>query len=303
MKKSVIILSLLFLFSACNFPNGSQDNTPELTPATPFPTAEKTAIPSPTPTEEILYIAFVNSEGILLDSFQISHDQYLRALGEGAELPSDELEIQMAVIDDLINRLLLSQAAREAGFTATDEIVAQRILDLEAEIGDSSTLDQWLLEQGYTRESFSVELSVEIEAAWQRQEIIKNVPTTAEQVRARQVHFYDPYLANRAYGQLLDGASFETIAANNDPQGYGYLGWFPRNYLLIPEIEEAAFKLHPGEYSDLIETESGYFLIEVLEKEEDRRLQYDALLTLQALALEEWLLDNYAGSNIEILGQ
>jgi peptidyl-prolyl cis-trans isomerase C len=303
MKKTVILLSLIFLLSACNFPAGSQDNTPVPTPETPIPTVEKTAIPSPTPTEEIFYVAFVNSEGILLDSFQISYNQYLEALKEGAELPSGELEIQMAVIDDLINRLLLSQAAREAGFTATDEIVAERISDLESEIGDSSTLDQWLLEQGYTRESFSIELSIEIEAAWQRKEIIKNVPTTAEQVRARQVHFYDPYLANRAYGQLLDGASFETIAANNDPQGFGYLGWFPRNYLLIPKIEEAAFALQTGEYSDLIVTESGYFLVEVLEREEDRRLQYDALLTLQALALKEWLLENYAGADIEILGQ
>jgi hypothetical protein len=44
-------------------------------------------------------------------------------------------------------------------------------------------------------------------------------------------------------------------------------------------------------------------LVEVFEREEDRRLQYDALLTLQALALKEWLLENYAGADIEILGQ
>jgi parvulin-like peptidyl-prolyl isomerase len=244
----------------------------------------------------------VNGEGILLESYTISHAQYIMALEDGADLPSDEVEIQIKVIDDLIYRQLLSQAARDNGFETTVEILDERIASLEEEMGGSEALDKWLTEYGYGRDSFRHELSIEIEAGWQREQIINDTPTSSEQVRARQVHFYDPYLANRAYGQLLDGASFETIAANNDPEGFGYLGWFPRNYLLIPEVEKAAFALQPGEYSDLIETEAGYFLVEVLEREDDRPLQFDALLKMQALALEEWLLIRYTNSEIEIIG-
>ena len=302
MKKLLIIVILIFLLSACNLPQGSQSNDPTKTPTLAIPTATQTPVPPPTPTE-IAYVATVNGEGILRDSYDILHFQYIQALENGADLPDDGLEIQMAVIDELVYRLLLSQAAREGGFETSAEILAQRITDLETDMGGSDTLDLWISEQGYTRETFGRELSIEIEAAWQREQIIINFPTSAEQVRARQVHFYDPYLANRAYGQLLDGASFETIARNNDPNGYGYLGWFPRNYLLIPEVEEAAFALQPGEHSDLIEIEAGYFLVEVIEREDDRPLQYDALLALRGLALEEWLMEKYTNSNIEILGQ
>jgi peptidyl-prolyl cis-trans isomerase C len=302
MKKYLILLALIFMLAACNFPANSQDNYAAQTSTAKVPTSTQTPVPPPTPTE-IPNIALVNGEGILLDSYTISYDQYMQALENGADLPTDEVKIQMAVIDDLIYRLLLSQAARETGYEVTGEILAQRISDLEAEMGGSEMLDQWLDDQGYSRETFSRELSIEIEAAWQREQIINGVPTSAEQVRARQVHFYDPYQANRAYGQLLEGASFETIAANNDPQGYGYLGWFPHNYLLIPEIEAAAFTLQPGEYSDLIETDAGYFLVEVIERQDDRPLQYDALLTLQGVALEEWLLEKYNTSEIEILEQ
>jgi len=302
MKKYLILLAFIFLLTACNFPANSQENDAAQTSTSEATASTQTPAPPPTPTE-IPNIALVNGEEILLDSYTISYDQYMQALENGADLPTDEVEIQVAVIDDLIYRLLLSQTAREAGFEVTSEILAQRISDLESEMGGSEMLDQWLDEQGYSRESFSRELSIEIEAAWQREQIINNVPTSAEQVRARQVHFYDPYQANRAYGQLLEGASFETIATNNDPQGYGYLGWFPRNYLLIPEIEAAAFALQPGDYSDLIETDAGYFLVEVIERQDDRPLQYDALLTLQGIAVEEWLLEKYNTSEIEILEQ
>lgn len=310
MKKYLILLIFTsFFISACNLPTASIVSDPTSTPTSTavLPTEDiQTQVPPteplPTPTEEINYIAFVNSEGILLDSYEISYFQYLKALEDGADLPSADTEIQNAVIDDLIKRLLLSQAAREAGFETTDEILAERISDLKEDIGDVDAFEQWLIEMSYTLESFGVELSIEIEAAWQREQIITNVPLNAEQIRARQVHFYDQYLANRAYGQLLAGASFETIASNNDPQGYGYLGWFPRNYLLIPEIEEAAFSLQPGEYSELIHTDAGYFLVEVIELEENRTLHYDARLALQKIALNQWLQDKYSRSDIEIIG-
>ncbi len=301
MRKYLILLALIFTLSACNFPINSQENDAAQNSTSEASTSTQTPVPSPTPTE-IPYAALVNGEGILLDSYTISYGQYMQALENGADLPTDEAEIHLAIIDDLIYRLLLSQAAREAGYEETSDILTQRISDLEAEMGGSEMLDGWLVDQGYTRDTFSRELSIEIEAAWQREQLINNVPTSSEQVRARQVHFYDPYLANRAYGQLLEGVNFETIAVNNDPQGYGYLGWFPRNYLLIPEIEAAAFALQPGEYSDLIETDAGFFLVEVIERQDDRPLQYDALLTLQGIALEEWLLEKYNSSEIEILG-
>ena len=45
-----------------------------------------------------------------------------------------------------------------------------------------------------------------------------------------------------------------SLAAEYDPVAEGELGWFPRGYLFDKELEDAAFGLQAGEYSQVIET-------------------------------------------------
>lgn len=274
-------------------------------PATPVPSSNSvqstqrpaTENASDTPVE---VAANVNGELISLETYQASLARYQEAIDEvGTILATDSPSRR--VLDDLINRQLLSQAARQADFTADENMVNQRLLELTEKAGGQDALSGWMTSNHYAPESFRQELALEMEAAWMRDQIIMAVPETAEQIRARQVLFYTSFEAERVYAQLQNGAPFDIIVRNNDPQDLGYLDWFPRGYLLNPELEEAAFSLQPGQYSQVIETSLGFHILEVLDYDPNRQLSLDALLLFQSRILQQWLEERWTQSDIEII--
>ena len=122
-----------------------------------------------------------------------------------------------------------------------------------------------------------------------RDKIVNAVPTTADQVHVQQVLLYNATDAQSVMDQLKGGADFGTLAAQHDPNTNGDLGWFPKGYLLDPKVEEAAFSLQVGQISDVIQTDSGYHIIKVLERDAQHPLSPDAYLALQDNALKAWV--------------
>jgi peptidyl-prolyl cis-trans isomerase C len=283
--------ALSFCLAGCNL-----SRTPADTPSETLPAAEQV-----TPTQPTM-AALVNGEGISSTALNAHLGRYIDAQNQVGTLLASE-NPQAAVLHDLIDRLLLAQGAREAGFGLTESMVEERLARIIEQTDGQESFEQWMVENHYTVGSFREELRLEIEAAWMREQIISKVPTSAEQVLARQVLLNESFQAERLFGQLEGGAPFEQIVANNDPQRLGTLGWFPRGYLLQKAVEDAAFALQPGEYSDVIETELGFHIIEVMDRDPDRPLNPQALLTLQLKALEDWLAERRAQSTIEILIQ
>lgn len=256
------------------------------------------APPTLTPAPPIA--AIVNGEKIALTSYQASLLQFEAALTQNPNLLAQDETAQDKVLTALIERQILSQAARAAGFSADDQIVAERTAKLTTEIGGEEALLNWMTTNGYTPESFAVELVLEIEAAWQREQIANSVPTSAEQIKARQVLYYNQAQAQSSYNDLLNGSSFDVLIVYNDQGDRGYLGWFPRGYLLIPAVEETAFALQPGQYSQVIGTEIGYLIIQVLDRDPNRPLAPGALRVLQTQAVQNWLAAQTQQSQIEI---
>lgn len=73
--------------------------------------------------------------------------------------------------------------------------------------------------------------------------------------------------------RILNGESFSTMAIlySEDPGSAkkgGELGFFGRGQL-YPEFEKAAFKLKPGQISDVVETKAGYHLIQMIARKGD----------------------------------
>lgn len=254
------------------------------------PTAT-TFLPSPTAEPAA---ARVNGEAISVEAYQAELARFAAAKGSQ---PTPEEE--QAVLDDLIDQTLLAQAAIENGFDAGEAEIQARYTALAGQAGGQEALDRWLSENGYSEESFRRDLARLAAAAWMRDQIVSQVPETAEQVHARQILANTRQEAEEALARLANGVAFGTIAAEYDPVAEGELGWFPRGYLLYPAVEEAAFALQPGETSQVVETEIGFHLVHVIERGE-RPLAPDARLALQEKALRTWLEERRQASDISV---
>ena len=144
-------------------------------------------------------------------------------------------------------------------------------------------------------------VSREMAMVWMRNLLIEQVPQTAEQIHARQILVNTENQAIGIQRQLEAGTSFKSIAFDYDPETGGELGWFPRGYLLQPDIENAAFALQPEQFSAIIPTSYGFHIIEVIEVDPRHPLSQDALLFIQRKSLESWLDAQRIQSTIDLL--
>ena len=292
----LIRISLISCFalglSACaSFSTPGPTSTPQAT-LTPEP---------PTATPEPMALT-VNGEGITLVEFNADVQRYLTSQQSLGKTVSSE-DASNTVKDDLTAQLLLAQAARTNGFTLDEAALQARIDALAAQVGGADALSAWEAGHGYMDQAFRSELKRSAEAAWMRDKILAEVPSTAEQVHVQQILLYNQDTAQNFLNQLNGGADFDELALKADPQTRGDLGWVPRGYLLEPKIEEAAFALAVGEHSDVISTDEGFHIIRILARDPQHPLSPDAHLALQELALKKWIDDQRQQANIAFVPQ
>lgn len=297
------LLIFVFLLAACQDQNETALPTPLIVSTitknpSAGPTSTPTSVPTPTQTP-IPAAAIVNDEIIPLTYFAHEVQRYKASYSENETLPSDE-EISQQVLDFLVEQQLLSQAARASGYTFTDQMMEEKISDLLAQLGSGSALTNWMQANFYDDAEFRMALRLGSEAAWQRDQIAASVPEAVEQVHARQIFTLTEEAANDALANLNAGISFDELAWKYSPETGGELGWFPRGYLLFPEIEAAAFSLPVGEHSGIIQSQIGYHIILVVAHEDTYPLTTDARLSLQSKALDDWLQAQRAQAQIEI---
>lgn len=125
-----------------------------------------------------------------------------------------------------------------------------------------------------------------------RAQLVDAVPTRAEQVHAQHILVQTREAAD-AVMERLQTEAFEDVArevsVDTGTAGTGGdLGWFPRE-LMVSEFADAAFALQPGETSEPVQSEFGWHIIRVLEREDDRPLTLATLRTLQNAAFERWI--------------
>ena len=292
----VVLTTALLLSAGCD-----RTQTP---PANPSPepiiptvvSTTATATLEPTPTA-IPAAAIVNGEIIPLNYFNNEVWRYRDSLAD-QEVKPDDAAISQTVINYLVEQQLLAQEAHKNGFTLSEADLQAKIDALVAGLGSGSAFTDWMTNNHYDDAEFRMALTLASEAAWQRDQISATIPDAVEQVRARQIFALTSEGARRALVSLNSGSDFGALAWEYSPESGGELGWFPRGYLLYPEVEAAAFSLEVGGRSDIIPSEIGFHIIEVQAHESAHPLTTDARIALQTKALQDWLANAIANSQI-----
>lgn len=297
-KKLTFIALLELTLVACNrgaLPTtATQASPPPVGMTATSPAANATPLqPSTAPAA---LAARINGIEISLEDYQGELARYRSAIGVDLQ-PADK----QRVLDDLINQTLLAQAAVEKGHIVDETTVQARIDELTSRLGSADALVKWMADNHYNEASFRIDLARSMGAAWMRDQIGDAVPQVAEQIHARQIMLYDIDEANQVLSDLQAGKDFATLAAQYDPITEGDLGWFPRGYLLDPEIDDNVFSLEPNQYSGVIRTRNDFHILQVIERDPQRPLSPEARLALQTQALQSWLQAQRNQSDIQVL--
>jgi parvulin-like peptidyl-prolyl isomerase len=270
--------------------------------ATPLPAATQTAAPPPTPTLTPQPLAaLVNGQPITLAAYEqeLARCQagQTSAGYEGAGCPA-------AVLQSLIEQAVVDQAAAAQGLTVSPEELEAALAQIEHDLGGLEALAAWESAQQYTADEFRAALQADLLRARLAERAIASQPDTVEQVHARAVLVTAEETAQTVLAELQAGADFATVALNysrdlSSRAAGGDLGWFPRGILTVPEVEDAAFALQPGETSGIVQSSLGFHIVQTIERDPARPLSPAAAQVLRAAAFTAWLDELVAGAAIE----
>ncbi|MBI3958645.1 MAG: peptidylprolyl isomerase [Chloroflexi bacterium] len=110
-------------------------------------------------------------------------------------------------------------------------------------------------------------------------------------------------LATEIRQRILDGEDFAALAAEySDDTGSGAnggdLGWARRG-AYVPEFDETVFSLPIGETSELVKTQFGYHIIQVIERDANRPKDENTLAQEKAQAFQTWLQEQILATKID----
>jgi len=157
-------------------------------------------------------------------------------------------------------------------------------------------------QSGYTESEFRTLLEVSLYREKLAEVIGSTVPTTTEQIHARHILVATREEAEQVLARLQNGEDFAALAqelstdTSTQEEG-GDLGWFPKGKM-DTTFDEAAFALQPGQTSQVVETQYGFHIIRVEEREANRPLEASDLEGAKSEAVSAWYQERAASPDV-----
>jgi peptidyl-prolyl cis-trans isomerase SurA len=247
-------------------------------------------------------IAIVGEKMVLLSDVETQYQQYLMQGNiENAEQTKCNLLEEM-----LLQNLLLNQAEIDSIEVSPEEIeseIDRRLRFFIAQIGSKEKLEEFYNKSIIEiKEEFRSSIRDQILVQKMQAKVTEDVTTSPKEVQAYYKSVpkdslpmieseyqigeikITPTISSQSKEEaknklvdikkrILEGENFETLAIlySQDPgsaKDGGELGFYSRGEL-YPEFEAAAFKLAKGEISDIIESVTGFHIIQMIERRGD----------------------------------
>ena len=135
-----------------------------------------------------------------------------------------------------------------------------------------------------------------------RESFSDEIADVQPQTHAAHILVQSEEQAREALARLAGGADFAEVARemSTDPgsaQNGGDLGWFPRG-VMTAAFEQVAFELEPGAISEPVQSEFGWHVIKVLERDESRLVEPQTLSQLRENRYQKWLTEQRESSTV-----
>ncbi len=242
-----------------------------------------------TPSDRV--VAYVNGEPLYYSEIARVREITNRSGYQTEQLTDSE------ILDQIINKKLLVQAAKDAGITVTNEDFEKLMDAYYIATGTNSTkLKENLATMGVDFEELKKDMMERmLISEYINKTINSNIKINESELRAYYSQHLEEFtmpprvllahiivnnsqLAEQLLDKLKQGANFSELARNysqdsSAAQG-GVLGWFSDEQL-IPELSSVAFSLEPGSVSDVVKTNFGYHIVKVLNKTYATLLEFD----------------------------
>lgn len=293
-------------------------NTPNATGAAagPTPTTVKAALSCPAPqalAANAQLAARVNGQGVSLDAYNREVAQATASFVEqGIDTKSaggqEALKsLKQQVLDQLINDVVIAQQADKEGIKVTDNDLNARLAEMLQDAGSVDKLNEYLKTNQLSLTDFCQQIRMDILGTAMLNRVTAALPTNVEQIHIRQILVSSPQTAQDILKQLRAGGDFAKLAQQYSLDeaskvNGGDLGWSPRGRF-DPQLEAIAFQLKPGQISDVIQTQFGYHIIKLDERDNSRPLPPEMIQNARQQAFLAWLQAVRQGMKIEQLVQ
>ncbi len=278
-------------------------------------------------------IATVDDEVILMSDIRdevapLLADLHSKGLPPG-EAQKEIDEATKRALDRYIERLLLYRKAIKLGLQVDEKEIDTKIERIKKKYGSPEEFNRLLKESGETYSEFRERVKQQLIALsfanQKRREFEKEItisePDILKYYNEHPEEFSHPQrtLVRRIflsasknpaeretvkkriyeiYEQIQKGADFKelagTISEGPEAEQNGLIGWVSKGDL-VPELEEFVDKAAPGEISKPIETEWGFHILKVEEKQEAGVIPYEQA----RLLIEPKLKENYVNERYQ----